>query len=110
MVASFGVVAIVVALLTGLGLRLSRRSLLPSKAAFLLVVAVAIIEFLATQPVVTHAVLANLPAPSSRPRDRMMWIYFFGIATVVAPAFMAFAVARIAGVPPNKSLERTREG
>ena len=107
---STSVLAILIAFLTWLGLRLSGRSLLSSKAAVILVVVLALAEFSSAQPIVTQAVLSSLRATGAKPSDRMLWIYLFGIAIFIAPALIAFAFARIAGVPTNKSLERTREG
>ena len=101
------VMAVLVASFTWLGLKVSRRPLLPVKAAVILVVVIFLAEFLSTRPIATHAVLRNLPSGS--PDERMALIYLLGIAAIIAPAFIAATAGRIAGAPSNTSIGRTRE-
>ena len=104
-----GLIFVYVCLATRLGLWLSRRSRLTPKAALLVLACAALAMFVAAQPIETHAVLSNLPHQSTAQTDAWSWIRLLGIIALAAPVIISFAVGRVVGVPPNTSLERTRE-
>jgi hypothetical protein len=72
-------------------------------------VANAVIAFFSAFPIETHAELIDMPASLEDGAIPMRSGYLVGLAALVAPALIAFIIGRMYGVPPNTSLERTRE-
>jgi len=107
--AMIGLIFVYVCLATRLGLWLSRRPMLTPKPALLVLAGAAMAAYLAVQPIETHAVLSNMPDTFNTHGESWSWIGWLGIIVLVGPALASFAVGRVAGMPPNTSLERTRE-
>ena len=101
-------VAVLISLLTRLGLWACKRPRLPVVPALGVAGANALIAFLAALPIETHAELMDMPATSDGANISTA-AYLIGIAALVAPAVIAFVIGRVYGVPPNTSFERTRE-
>jgi predicted membrane-bound dolichyl-phosphate-mannose-protein mannosyltransferase len=101
-------VAVLVCLFTGLGLWLSRRPRLPAVPALGVAAATAVIAYLSAVPMQTHAEVVDMPAVQTAPIS-MTSAYLVGLAVLVLPAIIAFVTGRVFGVPPNTSLERTRD-
>jgi hypothetical protein len=111
------VVALVIgsamALVIRSGLHLAgRRHVSRLSAVAIPVISILVVGFLGTMPVETHAVLLDVgSAHVDQPRvPGSFWVAL--VVAVIAPGAVAFAIGRFshAGqLPPNKSLERTRE-
>jgi hypothetical protein len=109
-VASAALIAVVVCLATWLGLWVSRRPDLPVLPALCVAGISAVTALLASLPSDTHAEIIASPAVMHDQRISMPSAYLVSLATLVLPAVAAFIAGRVFGVPPNTSLERTREG
>jgi hypothetical protein len=103
-----GILALQLFLLTLTGLWLSRRPVLPTVAAMVLVILIACIGFLESLPIKTHAVLMDMPSTASR-LELTAWANWLGISLLILPAVVAFAAGLAVGAPPEKSMERNRE-
>ena len=101
--------AVLVCLVTWFGLWVSKRPRLPLVPALGVADAIAVIAFLSALPIETHAELVDLPAALEDNKISMSSAYLVSSAVLVLPALIAFVAGRVFGVPPNTSLERTRE-
>jgi len=103
-------VAGLMCLVTWFGLWISRRPNLSLVPALSVACASAVAAFFLALPIETHADLGDLPATQRDHPYSMPSAYVVSAIAVVLPALIAFVVGRAFGVPPNNSLERTRDG
>ena len=102
-------VAVAVCLLVRLGLWLSKRPSLPLVPALALAVVALIIAMLSSLPIETHAKLVDSPAVLTDQAISMRSAYLLGLGGFALPAIAAFFIGRLFGLPPNTSLERSRD-
>ncbi len=103
-------VAGLMCLVTWFGLWISKRPHLSHVPALSVVCASTVAAFVLALPIETHAELVDLPGTQGDRPYSMPSAYVVSAVAVVLPALIAFVVGRAFGVPPNTSLERTREG
>jgi len=103
-------VAAIVCFVTWFGLWISKRPRVSFAAAVGIASASAVIVFLSSLPIETHAELIESPAVLEDQVISVPGAHVIGLAALVLPALIAFVIGRVFGVPPNTSLERTREG
>jgi len=101
-------IAVMVSIFIWLGLLVSRRPNLPLVPAIGVAAAAAAIALLSSLPMETHAEFVTSPAVMVDGKFSMPSAYLISLTAFVLPALVAFIVGRVRGVPPNKSLERTR--
>jgi hypothetical protein len=99
----------IICLVTRFGLWLSKRPNLALVSALGVASASAVIAFLFSLPIETHAELVDSPAVLEDQAYSMRSAYLISLVALVLPGLIAFVVGRAFGVPPNTSLERTRE-
>jgi hypothetical protein len=103
-------IAAMVSIVIWLALLASRRPHLPLIPAFCVAAAAAVIALISSLPIETHAELIASPAALIGGKVSVPSAYLISLTAFALPAMVAFVVGRVRGVPPNKSLERTREG
>jgi hypothetical protein len=102
-------IAAMISIVIWLALLASRRPNLPLVPAFGVAAAAAFIALISSLPMETHAVLVASPAALIGGKVSMPSVYLISLTAFALPALVAFIVGRVRGVPPYKSLERTRE-
>jgi hypothetical protein len=102
-------VAGLMSLLTWFGLWISKRPNLSLVPALSVACASAVAAFFLSLPIETHVELVDLPATKGHRPYSMPSAYVVSAVAVVLPAIIAFVAGRAFGVPPNTSLERTRD-
>jgi hypothetical protein len=98
-----------ICLITWFGLWISKRPNLALVPALSLASASAIIAFLFSMPIETHAELVDSPAVMEDHVYSMRSGYMISLVGLLLPGLIALVIGRTFGVPPNTSLERTRE-
>jgi hypothetical protein len=117
------VTSLVVALAVGIattiavrvGLHLASCSHLALRFALTIpAVSLSVVGILATWPVETHAIRLDMPSGRTSPSGPPLTFWLFVVVAILIPVLVSYIVGRLArakqGPPPNKSLERAREG
>jgi hypothetical protein len=95
-------------LVTWFGLWISTRPNLALVPALGVVSASAIIAFLVSLPIKTHAELVDFPAIAGKQAYTMRSAYLVSLVGLGLPGLIAFVIGRAFGAPPDTSFERTR--